>query len=412
MSARAALTAPRTWRKGDRRISASVSSPSRNLRNAAAHAAITRGLSADDDDDDDDDDDGFPPSGAGMLATTAAITDDAPSSPFLRENGGQSTLIRMRRGAAAAFASDFAHHAPGVARLNHGSFGAAPLPVLQACAAWRDTWLAQPDALYFAGRLEEKIRNAEHAAETALAAPRGTVALVENATVAAAITLRRWCTETSSSSKALVLSCAYGGLLPSLRTAFPGDRLVEVEVPFPGTTHAAILERLDRALLANRGGDGIAFALLDHVASQPALELPIRDVIALCRERGVREVAVDAAHAVGNVAGATDVTALDADVWWTNFHKWGHAVERGVLECVLRTLLKTSIGRAGADVHGAVRARSALARRAVVGRGGFERRARIAVARDARFRRGRQPDRRRGVRSDVALGRRPRHGDL
>ena len=60
-----------------------------------------------------------------------------------------ATSSSFTRASAAKFASDFDHHAPGIARLNHGSFGATPKPVLAATEACRARWLAQPDDEYF-----------------------------------------------------------------------------------------------------------------------------------------------------------------------------------------------------------------------------------------------------------------------
>ena len=44
-------------------------------------------------------------------------------------------MSAFRRAPAAKYAADFAHHAAGVARLNNGSFGGSPRPVLDAEAA-------------------------------------------------------------------------------------------------------------------------------------------------------------------------------------------------------------------------------------------------------------------------------------
>ena len=65
-----------------------------------------------------------------------------------------------------------------------------------------------------------------------------------------------------------------------------------------------------------------AYAVLDHILSQPALELPIKEMVALCRRHGVREVAVDGAHAIGLVKGGLDVEAVGADWYFSNLHKW------------------------------------------------------------------------------------------
>ena len=90
---------------------------------------------------------------------------------------------------------DFSHHAPGIARLNNGSFGAAPQPVLKAEMAHRSWWRANPDAAYFgigASSLDARLAAAADAAAVAIGAPAGSVALVENATVATAIIASRW----------------------------------------------------------------------------------------------------------------------------------------------------------------------------------------------------------------------------
>jgi isopenicillin-N epimerase len=59
--------------------------------------------------------------------------------------------------------------------------------------------------------------------------------------------------------------------------------------------------------------------------------LPIRDLAALCRERGV-PVAVDGAHAPGQIA--LDVPALGVDWYVGNLHKWAFAAKgTGVIWC-------------------------------------------------------------------------------
>ena len=45
-------------------------------------------------------------------------------------------------------------------------------------------------------------------------------------------------------------------------------------------------------------------------------------MVALCRKHGVREVAVDGAHAIGLVEGGLDVEAMGADWYFSNLHKW------------------------------------------------------------------------------------------
>ena len=104
----------------------------------------------------------------------------------------RSFSSKLQRAPASSFRDDFSHHAEGIARLNHGSFGAVPAPVLEAEAEARAKWRANPDSFYFGGELEMGIVAAEDAAAKLLGAAKGSVALVENATVATLTVARRW----------------------------------------------------------------------------------------------------------------------------------------------------------------------------------------------------------------------------
>ena len=236
----------------------------------------------------------------------------------------------LRRLPAAAHASDFLHHAPGVARLNNGSFGSTPRLVIDAEAAHRDEWRSNPDALYFGTgteALDARLAAAADAAAGALGAPNGSVALIENATMAVAIIANRWARrlrERPGRSGVLLLDACYKAVEYSLRAICEpaGAQLHHAPVPFPGTTSEEILRSLDATLCKTNP----RFALLDHVSSQPALVLPIAEMVALCRDHGVEEIAVDGAHGVGLLSRkAVDVTSIGADWYLSNLHKWAFA---------------------------------------------------------------------------------------
>ena len=239
----------------------------------------------------------------------------------------------FRRLPLAAHASDFLHHAPGIARLNNGSFGSSPRPVVEEEAANRALWRSNPDAAYFgtgAASLDARLSASADSAASALGAPSGSVALVENATVAVAIIAGRW--EKALREKQgderrgiLLLDVCYKAVAYSLREICEpaGGELHYAHIPFPDSTSEAVLRGLDAALQQSKP----RFAMLDHVSSQPALVLPLKEMLALCRSHGVEEVAVDGAHGVGLLPPSdVSVTSLaGADFYFSNLHKWAFA---------------------------------------------------------------------------------------
>ena len=193
----------------------------------------------------------------------------------------------FRRLAAPCHASDFAHHAPGVVRLNNGSFGSSPRPVLTAEAEHRERWRANPDGHYFgvgSTSLDSGVAAAAEAAGAALSAPAKSVALVENATICTAIIGQRWArllreraasrSSGGGGSGILLLDVCYKAVGYALAQICEpaGAQLHYAHVPFPDTSVEAVLSNLEQALRTHSP----RFAMLDHVSSQPALVLPAR----------------------------------------------------------------------------------------------------------------------------------------
>ena len=81
---------------------------------------------------------------------------------------------------------EFAHHKPGLVRLNNGSFGSCPASVLAAQADWCRWWLRQPDECYF-GPLEEHLYQARKEVADLIHVHVEEVVLLENVTAAASM---------------------------------------------------------------------------------------------------------------------------------------------------------------------------------------------------------------------------------
>jgi len=137
---------------------------------------------------------------------------------------------------------------------------------------------------------------------------------VENATVGCNAVLRS--RRLGPDDEIVMLSHVYGAVGNTVRYVcnISGAKPVEVDLPFPRVTADDVIARLAAALTPRT-----RLAVLDHITSKSALVLPIGRMIEACHARGV-PVLVDGAHAPGQVD--VDVTALNADWYVGNCHKW------------------------------------------------------------------------------------------
>jgi isopenicillin-N epimerase len=208
--------------------------------------------------------------------------------------------------------------AEGVDHLNHGSYGATPKSVLDAMRERQREMEADPST-FFRRDLGGLLRRGANRVARFLGGRGEDWAFVENATdglnaIIAALAL-------APGDELLCLSQVYGAIGNALRyhAERSGARLVSVEVPVPFTDPARLLDAIAAAI-----GPKTRLACFDHITSAGAVVLPIREMVALCRERGV-PVAVDGAHAPGQIA--LDVPALGVDWYVGNLHKWAFAAK-------------------------------------------------------------------------------------
>ena len=208
--------------------------------------------------------------------------------------------------------------ADGIDHLNHGGYGATPRAVLDAARAWQTTMEADPSS-FFRRDLAGLIRRAADRVAAFLGGRGEDWAFVENATaglnaIIASLAL-------GPGDELLCLSQVYGAVGNALRyhAGRSGARVVTVDVPVPFVDPAPLLEALAAAI-----GPRIRLASFDHITSAGAVVLPIPEMAALCRARGV-PVAVDGAHAPGQLA--LDVAQLGVDWYVGNLHKWAFAAK-------------------------------------------------------------------------------------
>ena len=207
---------------------------------------------------------------------------------------------------------------PDFLTLNHGSYGATPLVVRAAQDEWRARLEAQPTR-FFRAIYPAAIRAAAGELAAFVGAAAEDLAFVENATTGCNAVLRSLRLE--AGDEILVLAHVYGAVRNTVRFVCErsGAVMVEVAVPFPRPVAEDITDAVAAAITPRT-----RIAVMDHITSASALVLPIREIVAACHARGV-PVLVDGAHAPGHVD--LDLTALDADWYTGNCHKWLNAAK-------------------------------------------------------------------------------------
>ena len=204
---------------------------------------------------------------------------------------------------------------PAIAYLNHGAFGAVPLPVQRAQQRLRDEVEADPTRFYARGLTDRVTHTRRHLAGFVGADPDGT-ALVQNVSTGVNAVLQS--VVLRPGDEVLVTDHGYvhadRAVERACRTA--GATVVRAEVPLTGDDGMLVDAVLGRVTRRTR------LAVLDQVSSATARLFPLERLVGPLRAAGAA-VLVDGAHAPGMLP--LDVDALGADFWVGNFHKWAGA---------------------------------------------------------------------------------------
>ena len=212
---------------------------------------------------------------------------------------------------------------PSILYLNHGTVGAPPRRVLEAQQKIRDEIERQP-AHFLLRELADigdgiertahpRLRAAaQHVAEF-LGARGEDLVFTDNVTTALNAVLHSLAFERGD--EILMTDLRYGAIGHAAQHAgqLTGAEVRVAQIPYP-VTAAGVIEAIVSALTPRT-----RLLVVDHITSESALLLPLQEIAARCRERGV-QVLVDGAHAPGAIE--LDIPSLGVDWYAANLHKW------------------------------------------------------------------------------------------
>jgi len=215
---------------------------------------------------------------------------------------------------------------PSVTYLNHATVGAVPRRVQARQQALRDEMERQPsrfvlrDVVSMVGAPSSepgRLRQAAAAVAAFVGARAEDVAFVDNATSGAMAVLHSL--PLQAGDEILVTNLGYGGMtrVAEWVARERGAAVKTVALPYPRFDPGRAIDEITRAI-----GPRTRIVMVDHVAAESALILPVAEIAALCRDRGVLSL-IDGAHAPGHLD--LDVPSIGADFYVANLHKWAHA---------------------------------------------------------------------------------------
>lgn len=202
---------------------------------------------------------------------------------------------------------------PDIAFLNHGSYGAVPIPVLEAYFNIQKKIEKNP-VEFLSRKLPGLLSEVRcHVAQWLNAESQG-LAFVSNATAGVGSVLASLPLE--AGDEIVFHDHGYGWVRQGLHNLVRSQGVVvrEAEIPLFPSSNQQIVFAFERVISGKT-----KLLICDHVTSPTALVFPVTEIVEMAHRQGV-PVLVDGAHAPGLLP--LNLASIGADFYTGNFHKW------------------------------------------------------------------------------------------
>ncbi len=202
-----------------------------------------------------------------------------------------------------------------IIQLENGNWGMMARPVLDAYKVHIDR--VNRDNSYYARRgMGADLEKSRDAVADFLKVDPDEILFTRNATEALKALIGNY-NRIKPGETALYADLDYDSMQESLVSSMAkrGAKVTKIALPEPAS-HDNVLAAYREAFDAD---PTIRLVLLTHISHRTGLMIPVREIVAMARERGIDAI-VDAAHSLGQ-ANFT-LPDLDADFVGINLHKW------------------------------------------------------------------------------------------
>ncbi len=199
--------------------------------------------------------------------------------------------------------------------LNHGSYGATPLEIIEASEQIQRELEREPVS-FFADKYFELIRSNAGALASFIGTDSESIVLLNNATTAVNTVLRSLQARPSKRDEILINNHTYPAVKMACRyiADVTGCRIKEIILPDMHLPFDNWIDLYRREINANT-----KLVIVDHILYTSGVIAPVKEITDIAHEKNAL-VLVDGAHAPGMIE--LDINSINADWYTGNCHKW------------------------------------------------------------------------------------------
>lgn len=202
---------------------------------------------------------------------------------------------------------------PGIIFLNHGSFGATPIPVMRAYQEWQERLERQP-VRFIVHELLDELKHARVRLGEYVHADPDDLVYIPNATFGVNMIARSL--DLHEGDEVLMTNHEYGACMNiwDFVACRKGFSIIKQPLPVPIDSPEEVIESIWQGVTSNT-----RCLFFSHITSPTAFHLPVEALCERARQAGIITI-IDGAHGPGQVP--LDLVDLGVDFYVGNCHKW------------------------------------------------------------------------------------------